>query len=42
VRDAMMKSGDFNPIDLPLRVKMAYESFMKMEPNAVLPDLAEY
>lgn len=29
VRDAMMKCGDFEPIDIPLKMKFRYEAWMR-------------
>jgi len=34
VRDAMLKSGNFEACDLPLRQKMQYEAYMQQKPGA--------
>jgi len=33
----MCKHGDFEKSDMPIRSKLQYEEFMKMEPGAVDP-----
>ena len=33
----MCKHGDFGKNDMPVRVKLQYEEFMKMEPGATDP-----
>lgn len=42
VRDAMMKAGKFEPIDLSLKIKMQYERYMWGLPGVMIPDLADY
>lgn len=42
VRDAMMKAGKFQPIDLSLRIKMQYERYMWGLPGVMVPDLANH
>lgn len=37
VRDAIMKAGDFEACDLPLRQKMQYEAYMQRKAGAQIP-----
>lgn len=39
IRDIMCYQGDFDRCDIPLRKKLEYESYMQMQPGAILPEL---
>jgi len=41
VRDAMMKSGHFQPIDETLKSKFKYEEYMRCLPGALEPSITD-